>query len=187
MEQKGLSPMVATIVLIAMVMIIAGVLAAGLTGTAPDEPRDSGVDVEGIGPDSDQLELKMQAGKTYNESFWLEYDNENNKAYVNWNQLELRIAGETVSGNVLKATEDGQALLKTNENGSNPAETYIPEDALGEWENTSGDNYYVTADNSDFYLGDMLRIDTLNPVMTSGDSVTVIWVPDDQSLFVDEV
>ncbi len=182
-NDKGLSPMVATIVLIAMVMVIAGILAVGITGSNPDEPRESGISVEGIDPDSDQLTLHMQSGKTYRKSYYL-YDNDtpgadgaNNNADIKWSQLELRIAGELVKADVEKVTEDGVAVPVDNGNTIVNGENY---------DIHTGENTYMT-DNLGFYIGDILRIENLDPGLEHGDEVVVIWGPQDQTLFTEEV
>lgn len=163
--------MVAVIVLIGMIMIIAGVLAAGLPRTAPEEPRDAGIDVKGVNPDSDKLTFLMKAGPTYQDSYYLKHDGENTS--IEWNRLELRIAGEEVDANVLKATEDGDAINLD-----------ATDDTI--WrEIPGGDN--VTIDNFDFSIGDIIRLENIDPEMNEGDTLTIIWNPGDRLLFSEEV
>lgn len=152
-------------------MIIAGVLVAGLPRTAPEEPRDAGIAVKGANPDSDKLTLHMQAGKTYQESYYLKNDGENTS--IKWNRLELRIAGEEVDANVLKATEGGDAINLDATDGT------IWRGIMG------GDN--VTIDNFDFSVGDIIRIENIDPGMSEGDKLLIIWNPEDQVLFSEEV
>ncbi len=179
-------------------MVIAGVLAAGLSGGSEDEPRGSGseIGVDGIGPESDQLELTHDAGKTFEESWYLKAevdptDNTINNVKVVWNQMEARIAGEKVTADVLKATVDGTAIVRTEEKEGASDNTYVLEN--DQWDadinnlsGVTGDNF-TTKDNLDFYLGDLLRISNLDPGMSAGDTVAVIWTPDDETLFEETV
>ncbi len=148
---RGLSPMVATIVLIAMVMVIAGVLAAGLSGGTQNEPRQAGMSIEGLEPGSDHVKIHMKSGDILKDSFDMDSDDN-----IVWRNLELRVAGENVEADVAKATEAG-----IHKQG--------PENQL------------------DLQAGDLLELENMVPQLKSGDEVTLVWTPNDQILFTEEV
>lgn len=154
MNDKGLSPMVATIILIAMVMIIAGILAAGITGESPDEIRQPGIELEGVTENSTSLTIHKLGGEMLAKAYNLK--NASPSENIAWNQMELRIAGETASADVVKATSDG--IAKSVSTGS--------------WEN-----------DINMYPGDILKLENVQPRMMGGDEVRIVWTPTDQLLY----
>lgn len=180
-EKRGVSTIAATIVLIAMVMVLGGILSAGIVGTTPENPRESGIIIRGATPNSDRITLLMQAGKTYLRSYSLA-DNEisaptpESNADIKWSQLELRIAGERVEADVQKATVEGEVVPLDNNTGDNT-----------KWDiKRNVKNLYQT-DSLDFHLGDIIRLENIDPTPQDGDIVAIVWNPGDQVIYSEEV
>ncbi len=156
MEQKGLSPMVATIVLIGLVMVIAGVLAAGLSGGTPQAPKNARIGVDDLSPDTTTITLSHNGGDDLLKAFGLTDDDN----FVP-NQVDVRLNGQSLKGeNVATLTTNGTPY----------------DDAKSE-----------SRENIDFVVGDILVFDNLTKSVSSGDSFTVIWTPNDQMLLSTEV
>lgn len=162
-RDRGLSPMVATILLIAMTMIIGGILAAGIRSTTPEDVEEAGIVIDGVSPGSDHLEITVEAAGPYMDAFHI-VDNvsDGNNDNVVWNNLELRIAGETVKADIIKATSNGMEVSAGPSIGNN------------------GDNWNR---NIDFNVGDLLEIENIKPVINGGDRVLLIWKPKNQTLY----
>ncbi len=163
-----------------MVMVWAGILAAGVAGKTPERPRQAEILVKGIDSDSDSLTVQMVSGDAFLDSFYL-IDNdasgsEDNSAGVFWGDLELRVAGEKVSGNVVKVTSDGVSIPVENDSGDNTRWDITP----------GGDDFYIT-ENVSFDVGDVLIIENIKPALSINDEVSIIWTPKDQTLFMEEV
>ncbi len=170
---RGLSPIVATIVLIAMTMTIAGVLSAGLSGGASEEPRKSGITVKGVFPGSDGVEIVMQSGDPYLDAYHILNDNlDGGNDNIVWNKLELRISGETASADIVKATREGEEVFAPdNDSGSINIEP----------------DWYVQENDIALSVGDIVELENVEPVMQDGDTVKIAWKPQDQLIYEEEV
>lgn len=161
MEQKGLSPMVATIVLIAMVMVIAGVLAAGISGGAPQAPASVRLTLDDVEDGSTTLTVSHSGGDSILDAWSIienpgTGDNDN----LQFNKLEIRIGGEKITGeNVLSLTSEGVEQVEQGENKIDLT----------------------------FAVGDTLIMENISPTMQSGDEIKVVYTPQNQLLLSTEV
>ncbi len=163
-----------------MVMVWAGILAGGVTGRTPENPREAKIRIKGIDPESNRLTLQMMSGKTFLNSFYFS-DNDSspspdNNATISWNKLELRVAGEKVMGDVIKATSDGVSIPVEYEKGDNT-----------KWDTSGADDNLYLSENLSFHVGDVLQIENIEPSLSSTNKVTLIWTPKNRTLSMEDV
>lgn len=162
--------------LIAMVMVWAGVLGAGVSGRSIDNPRNASFRIKGIERGSDSLTIYLDSGDFFKDSFYLLENNatgnKNKNASVFWGDLKLKVAGEIVKGNIVKVTSNGKTIPVSYDEGDN-----------SEWDlSEDGDNLFVS-ENLDFYVGDILEMENIRTEMSSNDEVALVWTPKQQLLF----
>jgi len=91
MDSKGVSPMIATIVLIAMVFVIAAIMALGLaSGPQPSAPFGGSLILENVENGRDVIVIKHTFGDRAPDVV------ENSGGTLKWRNLELRVNGEIV-------------------------------------------------------------------------------------------
>ncbi len=151
--------MVATIVLIGLVMVIAGVLAAGLSGSAPQAPKNARIGVSGFSPDTDVTTDNITITHNGGDPLLSAFGSNNNQKFTP-DQVDIRINGISLE------TADVKTLT------------------------SGGENKEYANENIDFKVGDTLKISNIQTAgigsVSSGDSLRVIWTPNDQILLSTE-
>ena len=160
MEKKGVSPMVATILLISIVFGMAAALIAFLTSTGlPEEPIKVTLGVEGFYWGSKLLILNHLEGDTIFDAFTI--DDGRIKA-ENWGNLEVNINARLVETDPSEDAKYNGNAYKYYDN--------VPEKAV----------------NIDFGLGDVLVLPLKEPLIIH-DVLLIHYAPKDQLLFYDEI
>jgi len=91
MDSKGVSPMIATIVLIAIVFAVAAILALSLASApTPSPPSASTFQLENVENGRDTIVIKHVVGDRANDVI------DNTTGTIKWKNLELRLNGEIV-------------------------------------------------------------------------------------------
>ncbi len=170
MDSKGVSPMIATIVLIAIVFAVAAILALSLASAPQPEVIFGGqLAMENIENGRDVITIKHVYGDRANDALKAvkvggTHPNETDN-YWDWKNLELRINGVVVSH-----TADQGIIQVISE---------------GKIENVNSSAVY-DGDTISLIVGDKIVVKLSSP-LTIGDKVLLKWVPKNQSLVEKEV
>jgi len=156
MDSKGVSPMIATIVLIAIVFAVAAVLALSLASAPQPEVIFGGqFDLENVENGRNVITIEHVYGDRANDALKAVKDGEN---YWDWKNLELRVNGVLVSGPgvIIQVISEGKIADVDNEAVRN------------------GDTVALV-------VGDRVVV-KLPDNLTIGDKVMLKWAPKNQSL-----
>ena len=106
MDSKGVSPMIATIVLIAMVFVIAAIMALGLaSGPQPSAPFGGSLILENVENGRDVIVIKHTFGDRAPDVV------ENSDNTLKWKNLELRVNGEIVPATkIIEMVSEGRKV-----------------------------------------------------------------------------
>jgi len=109
MDSKGVSPMIATIVLIAIVFAVAAILALSLASSpTPSPPWGGQLTLENIQSGRDVIVIWHRGGERANDV--VENSPSDNKFH--WRNLELRVNGRTVPAeNIVTFISDGRDAI----------------------------------------------------------------------------
>ena len=106
MDSKGVSPMIATIALIAMVFVIAAIMALGLaSGPQPSAPFGGSLILENVENGRDVIVIKHTFGDRAPDVV------ENSGGTLKWRNLELRVNGEIVPATkIIEMVSEGRKV-----------------------------------------------------------------------------
>jgi flagellin-like protein len=158
MDSKGVSPMIATIVLIAIVFAVAAILALSLASAPQPSVIFSGqLSLENVENGRTVIVIKHTYGERANDVV------ENSGGKLQWKNLELRVNGIIVPAeNIILLISEG---TKAYEKGGTPS-------------SFTGTRSMVVGDQIKVAYTDGLKI---------GDKVSLKWVPKNQTLIEKEV
>jgi flagellin-like protein len=157
MDSKGVSPMIATIVLIAIVFAVAAILALSLASAPQPSVIFGGqLSLENVENGRTVIVIKHTYGDRANDAVVGIKDNK-----LKWKNLELRVNG-VIQDNIIYMISEGRDLNVGTTNGPTENATYA------------------------MVVGDLIKVQLSKP-LTIGDKVSLKWVPKNQTLIEKEV
>lgn len=167
MDSKGVSPMIATIVLIAIVFAVAAILALSLASAPQPEVIFGGqFQLENIENGRDVITIKHVYGDRANDALKAVLTGSEN--YWDWKNLELRVNGVLVSGYgvIIQVISEGKDVTNDVLASTGPAVS-------------DGDTIALV-------VGDKVVVQ-LSDNLTIGDKILLKWAPKNQTLVEKEV
>jgi flagellin-like protein len=158
MDSRGVSPMIATIVLIAIVFAVAAILALSLASAPQPSVIFSGqLSLENVENGRTVIVIKHTYGDRANDAVVGTADNK-----LKWKNLELRVNG-VIQDNIIYMISEGRKIENIGkENGPTAGATYA------------------------MVVGDLIKVQLSQP-LTIGDKVSLKWAPKNQTLIEKEV
>jgi len=158
MDSRGVSPMIATIVLIAIVFAVAAILALSLASAPQPSVIFGGqLSLENVENGRDVIVIKHTYGDRANDAVVGTADNR-----LKWKNLELRVNG-VIQDNIIYMISEGRKI-----------------------ENIGGSNGPTLGATYAMVVGDLIKVQLSKP-LTIGDKVSLKWVPKNQTLIEKEV
>ncbi|TDA32226.1 MAG: hypothetical protein DSO04_02590 [Hadesarchaea archaeon] len=166
MDSRGVSPMIATIVLIAIVFAVAAILALSLASAPQPSVIFGGqLSLENVESGRTVIVIKHTYGDRANDAVTVRLSENGLITQFAWKNLEMRVNGAT-SGITIQKVISGGTSYALNDNGLQKG----------------------LADNTNLSLvgGDQIQVHLTNP-LTIGAKVSLKWVPKNQTLIEREV